>query len=158
MVITPQNYRFRIPLIEYYQNRVHVSNSSTEESLTVRSFIHQKGQPLPTVNYVIFFFFGCFCFEELCPIWYHLYVLKNVENSHGGVLLLLKSQTPVCNFSKSNYLQWVIFTFLNCTNGAKSRKAFVLNYNLYMHDFCPSLCFNDFCPSLCLKVMTTFII
>ena len=25
-----------------------------------------------------------------CVIWYHLYNLKNVENTHGGVLLLVK--------------------------------------------------------------------
>ena len=28
----------------------------------------------------------------LCTIWYHLYNLKNVENTHGGVLLLVKLQ------------------------------------------------------------------
>ena len=25
-----------------------------------------------------------------CVIWYHLYNLKNVKNTHGGVLLLVK--------------------------------------------------------------------
>ena len=25
-----------------------------------------------------------------CAIWYHLYNLKNVKNTHGGVLLLVK--------------------------------------------------------------------
>ena len=29
----------------------------------------------------------------ICAIWYHLYCLKNVKNTHGGVLLLLKLQT-----------------------------------------------------------------
>ena len=28
----------------------------------------------------------------LCMIWYHLYNLKNVKNTHGGVLLLAKLQ------------------------------------------------------------------
>ena len=28
-----------------------------------------------------------------CAIWYHLYNLKNVKNTHGGVLLLVKLQT-----------------------------------------------------------------
>ena len=28
-----------------------------------------------------------------CKIWYHLYNLKNVKNTHGGVLLLVKLQT-----------------------------------------------------------------
>ena len=27
-----------------------------------------------------------------CTIWYHLYNLKNVENTHGGVLILVKLQ------------------------------------------------------------------
>ena len=27
-------------------------------------------------------------------IWYHLYNFKNVENSHGGVLLSVKLQAP----------------------------------------------------------------
>ena len=47
-----------------------------------------------------------------CAIWYHLYNLKSVKNTHGGVLIL-KINTP----------PWVIFTFLNCTNGTKSRNA-----------------------------------
>ena len=28
-----------------------------------------------------------------CEIWYHLYNFKNVENIHGGVLLLVKPAT-----------------------------------------------------------------
>ena len=27
-----------------------------------------------------------------CAIWYHLYNLKNVQNTHGGVLILVKLQ------------------------------------------------------------------
>ena len=27
-----------------------------------------------------------------CVIWYHLYNLKNVKNTHGGVLILVKLQ------------------------------------------------------------------
>ena len=38
-----------------------------------------------------------------CAIWYHLYNLKNVKNTHGGVLLLV---------TKSNPPPWVLFTFL----------------------------------------------
>ena len=29
-----------------------------------------------------------------CSIWYHLYNLKNVKNTHVGVLLLVKLQVP----------------------------------------------------------------
>ena len=42
-----------------------------------------------------------------CAIWYHLYNLKNVKNTHEGVLLL------ACNFTKSNTPPWVFFTFFN---------------------------------------------
>ena len=40
-----------------------------------------------------------------CAIWYHLSNLKNVKNSHGGVLLLVN------NFTKSNNPPWVFSTF-----------------------------------------------
>ena len=39
-----------------------------------------------------------------CAICYHLYNFKNVKNTHGGVLLLVKS-------SKSKTPPWVLFTF-----------------------------------------------
>ena len=47
-----------------------------------------------------------------CSIWYHLYNLKNVENTHGGELLLVKLQASACNFTKSNSPPWVFSTFL----------------------------------------------
>ena len=37
--------------------------------------------------------------------------LKNVNNTHGGVLNLVKSQAS-SNFTKSNSRPWVFFTFL----------------------------------------------
>ena len=37
-----------------------------------------------------------------CAIWYHLHNLKNVKNTHGGVLILVKMQTDACNFTKIN--------------------------------------------------------
>ena len=46
-----------------------------------------------------------------CASWYHLYNFKNVENTHGGVLLLVKLQASACNVTKSNTLPWVFFTF-----------------------------------------------
>ena len=48
----------------------------------------------------------------LCAIWYHLYNLERVKNTHGGVLLLVKLQASACNFTKSNTPPWVFFTFL----------------------------------------------
>ena len=43
-----------------------------------------------------------------CAIWYHLYNLKNVKNTHGVVLLLVKLQAY---FTKSNTPSWVFLTF-----------------------------------------------
>ena len=40
-----------------------------------------------------------------CAIWYHLYNLKNIKNTHGGVLILVKLQ------AKINTPSWVFFTF-----------------------------------------------
>ena len=51
-------------------------------------------------------------YETLCTIWYHLYNSKNVKNTHGGVLHLVKLQTKVSNFTKTNALPGVFFTFL----------------------------------------------
>ena len=45
----------------------------------------------------------------LCAIWYHLYNLKNVKTTHGGMALLVKLQAY---FTKSNTPLWVFFTFL----------------------------------------------
>ena len=47
-----------------------------------------------------------------CPIWYHLHNLKNVKNTHKGVLLLVvKMQALACNFAKSNTPPCVFFSF-----------------------------------------------
>ena len=37
-----------------------------------------------------------------CAIWFHLYNLRNVRNTHGGVLLLVKLQAKSLQFTKSN--------------------------------------------------------
>ena len=63
-----------------------------------------------------------------CAIWNHLYNFKNVKNTRGGVLLLVKLQAisnklNACNFTKSNTPPWVFSRFLNCTNGTKSCKT-----------------------------------
>ena len=55
--------------------------------------------------------FKCFLFVMRCAIWYYLYNLKNVKNTHGGVLILVKLQAPACNFTKINTPQQVFFTF-----------------------------------------------
>ena len=33
-----------------------------------------------------------------CVVWYHLHNLKNVKNTHGGVLLLVKFQAKGLQF------------------------------------------------------------
>ena len=64
----------------------------------------------------------------LYAIWYHLYNLKNVKNTHGGVLLFVKLQA-LAGFKLQLYLLKVTLLhgcfsrFLNCTNGTKSRNA-----------------------------------
>ena len=42
-----------------------------------------------------------------CRVWCHFYNLKNVKNTHEGVLLLERA----CNFTKSDTPLWVFFTF-----------------------------------------------
>ena len=32
-----------------------------------------------------------------CAVWYHLYNLKNLKNTYGGVFLLVKLQSEACN-------------------------------------------------------------
>ena len=34
----------------------------------------------------------CITYVVHCAIWYHLYNFKNVRNTHGGVLILVKLQ------------------------------------------------------------------
>ena len=52
----------------------------------------------------------------LCTIWYHLYKLKNVKNTQGGVLLLV-------NLLKVILLHGCFSRFLICANGTEPRKA-----------------------------------
>ena len=45
----------------------------------------------------------------LRAIWYHLYNLKNLKSTHGGVSHLVKLQASPCNLTKSNTPPWVVF-------------------------------------------------
>ena len=58
-----------------------------------------------------------------CTIWYHLFNLKKLKNTHGGVLILVQLQAEACNFTKINTPPWVFSRFLNCTKSTKSRNA-----------------------------------
>ena len=53
-----------------------------------------------------------------CAIWYNLYNLEKVKNSHGGMLHLV-------NFTllKGTLIHGCFSCFLNCAYGTKSRKA-----------------------------------
>ena len=78
----------------------------------------------------------------LCEIWHHLYNLKYVKNTHGRVLFLEYS----CRLKRTTFtkkiLRGIFSRFLNCTNGAKSRKAlhivFFVNFvtKFYILTFC----------------------
>ena len=60
---------------------------------------------------------------------YHLYNLKNVKNTHGGVLLLVKFQTKAQNFTKSSTLPWVFFTLF------KFCKWYQIAQSITYHEF-----------------------
>ena len=86
-----------------------------------------------------------------CAIWYHLYNLKNVKNTHGVVLLLVKLQAfPRIQTEYEEVLRISLYSvqirekacillkvtllhgctmFLNCTNGTKWRNA----SRIYIH-------------------------
>ena len=57
----------------------------------------------------------------LCAIWYHLYNFKNMKNTHGEVLLLVKLKPAT--LIKVTLPHGCFSRFLNCINGTKLRKA-----------------------------------
>ena len=59
----------------------------------------------------------------LCAIWYHLYNIKNVKNTHGELILLVKLHVEACNFTKSITPPSVLFMFFKLHKYTKSRKA-----------------------------------
>ena len=72
--------------------------------------------------------FSCFkivipcTYLMFCAIWYHLHNLKNVKNTHGGVLLLVKLKVTL--------LYWYVSRFLNyISNGTKLRKLSLIVSN-----------------------------
>ena len=60
-----------------------------------------------------------------CAIWYHLYSLENVKNTHGGVLILVKLQATLL---KLTLLHGCFSGFLNCINDTKSRNALHMGF------------------------------
>ena len=58
--------------------------------------------------------------RDLVPV----YNLKNVKNTHGGVLPLVKSESrKPATLLKVTLLNGCFSRFLNCTNGTKVRKT-----------------------------------
>ena len=45
-----------------------------------------------------------------CAIWYHLYNLKNVKNTHGGVILLRSCFSRFLNYTNSTKLRNALHT------------------------------------------------
>ena len=72
-------------------------------------------------------------FETLCPIWYNLYNLKNVNNIHRGAIPSVKLQGQACNFTKNNTPLWMFSHFFNCIIGIKLRKASQLLNNTFCY-------------------------
>ena len=58
--------------------------------------------------------------EMFFAICHHLYNLKNVKNSHGEVLLLVKLLAKTCNFTKNCTLPWMFSGFLNCNKSGNA--------------------------------------
>ena len=50
-------------------------------------------------------------FVMLCAFWYHLYSLKNEENTHGGVLLLIKLKAKPATLLKVTLLHGFFHVF-----------------------------------------------
>ena len=71
-----------------------------------------------------------------CAIWYHLYNLNNVKNTHGGLLLLVKSKSLLraCNFTKSNTPPWVFFTFFKLYKWYQIAPSITYMYYTYIFE------------------------
>ena len=52
---------------------------------------------------------SCNEYETFCSVLNHLCNLKNVKNTHGGVLFLVKLQAKACNVTKSKTPPSVFF-------------------------------------------------
>ena len=72
----------------------------------------------------------CDTLRNLVPL---IYSLKNVKNSHGGVLLLVKLQGSDYNFTKSNIPPWVFFMFFKLQKWYQiAQSVSYSNYNLVL--------------------------
>ena len=72
---------------------------------------------------IVFIYLSLLYYVMRSAIWYHSYNLKNVKNTHGGVLLLVKLHANPAALLKVTLLHGCFSRFLNYTNGTKPRKA-----------------------------------
>ena len=104
---------------------------------------------LPMCSSLMFEFFIIVCMMR-CSIWYHLYNLKKVKNTHGGELILVKLQTSACHFAKINTPPWVFFRFFNLYKWYQIAQRITCMYLMLMISD-PLLCqLNLFCKEKCL--------
>ena len=109
---------------------------------------------LSEVDYY-FFYLICMCISMrennvmLCAIWYHFYNLKNVKNTHGAVLPVLKLQASTSNATKKNTSPWGFCTFLKLYEWCQITKkhfnnsfeTFTLHSDFTFHLLPPTLLF-----------------
>ena len=88
-----------------------------------------------------------------CAIWCHLYNLKNLKNTHGRVLILVKLQATL----KLTLVHGCFSRFLNCTNGTKLHYASHLTYlSHFEHINFPSKSKTATCTHSLMYVMYNF--
>ena len=56
-----------------------------------------------------------------CTIWYHLYNLKNVENTHRGMIF----------FTESDTLLWVFFTFFRLCKWYQNVQSIAITLSVF---------------------------
>ena len=84
----------------------------------------------------------------LSVIWYHLYNLKNVKKTHGGVLLFTKL-LAACNFLKVTLLRVVFFhVFLIVQIVPKCAKRLIYIYQLWANSLDTSCLLSDFIKNI----------
>ena len=108
--------------VNEYFNKKLLSNIGSDEPISSHCSLS-----IPPENKKVLVF-RCRGVVMFYAIWYHLYNIKNVKNTQGGVLILVKLQPETCNSTKSNTPPWMFFTFLKFTNDTKSRNASQRNH------------------------------
>ena len=68
----------------------------------------------------------------LCAIWYNLHNLKNLKNTHGGMILLVKLLHPT-TLLKVTLLYGCFSLFKTCANANKSHKASHMKHCIVKH-------------------------